>query len=109
MGHEIKMDSDDYYARETEIRELQRQGRQTFAFITQLVNKEIPIDDVRINGGDIRVIPKESPADVSVSPDVPGGSVDGDAKATNGTVRGSTDPEPETALAGSKGNPRRGT
>ena len=59
MGYPLTIDSDDYYAREIEVRHLRLQNQRALTLINRLITGETSIQDVTIGDDGIRVAMQE--------------------------------------------------
>ena len=97
----------DLEALRTQLRQANSEKQGLVGLIRQLKSGEISLEDLFMNGNELRYVKKDATAPEPTA-NVPGGSVnDNQADAEN--IRRPAVPEQEPALAGAKGGPKRGT
>ena len=98
----------DLEALRTQLRQANSEKQGLVGLIRQLKSGEISLEDLFMNGNELRYVKKDATAPEPTA-NVPGGSVHGNEGDAKNGVRGPAIPEQEPALAGADGSPERVT
>ena len=89
------------------IKQLNEDKNGLFGLIRQLKNGETSLEDVFINGDQLRIVKPDAPATNGAAPTVPTTGENSNGSNSTEELRGPAVPEPETELATTGGGSKR--